>query len=303
MDDAKQQLAAVQQALSDPRLSLDTRTVAAFLALHPHRHSVGGLQAEFGLQRRVWTRVRGELQAAGYLTISGPKRQGEKWVWEIRGASPVDNSPETHICTKSTHEVISTFRACTKRTDIEVLTKPIEIIKNCPGGQAPVDNSAPKTVSTKKQLYLIQDQLKLSKGQLGAVLSHCKAQKCKLQDVYQSVGKYMDGIFGNQAVAYLKKCIQENPGRDWTWEARRDAEQSADQASKANANQAFERFMEKIRAGGSVSVRSQQTGEPLILKQRPEAPEFVFVLGSQSQFKGSLPVRMAFDQFISPGSE
>ncbi|OIQ93533.1 hypothetical protein GALL_244930 [mine drainage metagenome] len=302
MDDIKQ-LAAVQQALSDPRLSLDSRALAAWLVLHPHRHSVSSLQAEFGLQRRVWTRVRDELREAGYLTISGPKRQGEQWVWEIRGASPVDNSPGTHICTKSTDEVIRTFRACTKRADTEVLTKPIEITKNCPGGQARVDNSAQKTVSRKKRLFIIQGQLKLSKGQFGHILNLCKAKNCQLQDVYSAVCKYMDDIQGNQAVAYLKKCILENPGRDWTWEARRDAQDSAEQASSQSANQAFERFMNQIRGGESVPVRSRKTGEPLILKQRSEAPEFVVVLGLQGEFKASLPVRMAFDQLISPPAE
>ncbi|MHB0921662.1 MAG: hypothetical protein ACYC22_11950 [Thiomonas delicata] len=302
MDDIKQ-LAAVQQALSDPRLSLDSRALAAWLVLHPHRHSVSSLQAEFGLQRRVWTRVRDELMAAGYLTISGPKRQGEQWVWEIRGASPVDNCPAEHICTKSTDEVTCTFRACTKRTDIEVLTKPIEITKNCAAAQAPVDNSAQKTASRKKQIYLIQDQLKLSKGQLGHIMKICKKNNCQLQDVYNSVGKYMEGIFGNQAVAYFSKCVRENPGRDWTWEARRDAQDSAEQASSQSANQAFERFMDQIRSGESISVLSPKTGEPLNLKQRAEAPEFVVILGAQSQFKGSLPVRKAFETFISPPAE
>lgn len=298
-----QQLPQVQAALADARLSLDSRAVAAWLVLHPYRHSAASLQAEFGLQRRVWTRVRGELQAAGYLTISGPKRQGEQWVWEIRGASPVDNSPQEHICTKHTDEVTCTFRACTKRADTEVLINTEVLTKNCADAQAPVDNTTQKTVSRKKQIYLIQDQLKLSKGQLGHIMNLCKQKNCQLQDVYQSIGKYMEGIFGNQAVAYISKCISENHGRDWTWEARRDAEQSAEHASVQRENQAFGQFMEQIHAGGSVSVRSQQTGEPLILKQRAEAPEFVVVLGAQSEFKGSLPIRKAFEIFISPPAE
>jgi hypothetical protein len=298
-----QQLAAVQQALSDPRLSLDSRTVAAWLVLHSHRHSVGGLQAEFGLQRRVWTRVREELRQAGYLQISGPHRQGEQWVWEIRGASPVDNSQAEHICTKSTDEVTCTFRACTKRADTEVLINTEVLTKNCADAQAPVDNLPEKTASRKKQLFNIQNQLKLSKGQLGHILNLCKEKNCQLQDVYSAVCKYMGDIQGNQAVAYLKKCVLENPGRDWTWEARRDAQDSAEQASSQSSNQAFERFMDQIRGGESVPVRSRKTGEPLILRQRAEAPEFVVILGAQSQFKGSLPVRMAFDQLISPPAE
>ena len=113
----------------------------------------------------------------------------------------------------------------------------------------------------------------------------------------------MGYIQGNQAVAYLKKCILENPGRDWKWEARRDAEQSAEQASNLNANQAFERFMEEIRRGETISVLSPHTGEPLILRQRVEAPEFVNVLDAQHEVLGSLPVRRAFDQLISPPAE
>lgn len=303
MEDIDQRLAMAQSALADTRLSLDSRAVAAWLVLHPHRHSVASLQAEFGLRRRVWERVRGELQDTGYLQISGPRRQGEQWVWEIRGASPVDNSPPEHICTKRTDEVIGTFRACTKRAHTEVLINNEVLTKNCPGGQAPVDNSSQKTASRKKQIYLIQDQLKLSKGQLGHIMNLCKEKNCQLQDVYDSVGKYMGQIQGNQAVAYIKKCISENPGRDWTWEARRGAEQSAEQASERSANQAFERFMDKIQAGESVSVRSPTTGAPLSLMRRAEAPEFVVILGPDNLVKGSIPIRMAFDQFISPAAE
>jgi hypothetical protein len=301
--DLAEQLAAVQQALSDTRLSLDSRAVAAWLVLHPHRHSVAGLQAKFGLRRRVWARVRDELRETGYLLISGPGRQGEQWAWEIRGIAPVDNSPE-ETCTKCTDEVTCTKSTCTKRTDTEVLLNTEVLPKNCPGGQAPVDNSGQdKPASRKKQLFIIQDQLKLSKGQLGHIMKICKKNNFQLQDVYNSVGKYMEGIFGNQAVAYLSKCISENPGRDWTWEARRDAQDSAEQASRQSENRAFKRFMNQIRCGESVGVRSKKTGEPLILRERVEAPEFVVVLDLQGQFKGSLPARTAFETFVSPPAE
>jgi hypothetical protein len=303
-----QQLAQVQAALADSRLSLDSRAVAAWLVLHPWRHSAAALQAAFGLRRAVWTRVRDDLQAAGYLSISGPRRAGGHWEWDIRSTSrstsPVDNSPAEHICRKPADEVMCRSSACWEPADTEVLlTKPEVIHKNCAGAQAPVDNPDQERASRKKQLYLIQAQLQWTKGQLGHIINFCKEKNCQLQDVFDSVGKYMEGVSGNRAVAYLKKCILENPGRDWTWEARRDAAREAFVESVQREDRAFEQFTRQICSNAAVAVQSPKTGERLTLRQRAEAPEFVNVLDAQHEVLGSLPVRMAFDQFISPGSE
>jgi len=299
----EQQLAAVQQALSDSRLSVDSRTIAAWLVLHPHRHSVSSLQAEFGLGRRVWQRVRAELQEAGYLLMSGPTRQGGRWVWEIKGAVPVDNSQADHMCTKRADEVICTNRACAERTDREVLINTEVLTKNCPGGQAPVDNSQEKPASRKKQIFKIQDALKLSKSQLGHILKICKENNCELQDVYSAVGKYISDLQGNQAVAYLKKCIFENPGRDWTYEPKRAAQKEQEAMRAELENRAFERFLRELQRGEGCTVRSTRTGDPLVLKLRPEAPDFLIAMSEDGQIKGSMPVRMAFETFISPGAE
>jgi len=185
----------------------------------------------------------------------------------------------------------------------EVPPKPIEAKeRSAPAAQDPVDNQVdqqPRQLSPGRALHTIASETGMTKGQLGAVLSHCKAQKCKLQDVYSAVGSYLHALQlrGGRAFLYLQSCVVQNPGRDWSWEARRDAEQSAEQASKSNATQAFERFMGKILGGELIPVRSPKTGEPLFLEQRIEAPEFVVVLGAERQFKGSLPVRMAFETF------
>ena len=113
----------------------------------------------------------------------------------------------------------------------------------------------------------------------------------------------MGDILGNQAVAYLKKCINENPGRDWTWEARRDAAREVFDESVQREGSAFEQFMRQICSNAAVAVQSPKTGECLTLRQRAEAPEFVNVLNAQHEVLGSLPARKAFETFISPAAE
>ncbi len=282
---------------------MDSRAIAAWLCLHPHRHSVGGLQAEFGLRRTVWQRVRSELQAAGYIQISGPRRAAGHWDWDIRATVPVDNSGGEHMCRKPADEVMCRSSTCRKPADTEVLPKPEVLHENCPRGQAPVDNSNQGQASRKKKLFIIQNYLQLSKSQLGHILTICKANNCQLQDVYRSVDKYMDRLTGNQAVAYLKKCILENPGRDWTWEIKKEERERFEKAQAQKQQMDFENFTEKLAQGEEINVRSKQTGEALKLKHRTEAKDFVFVLGQDGQVKGSIPSRMAFYQFISPHAE
>jgi len=40
-----------------------------------------------------------------------------------------------------------------------------------------------------------------------------------------------------------------------------------------------------------------------VLKLRPEAPDFLIAMSEDGQIKGSMPVRMAFETFISPPAE
>ncbi len=166
-----------------------------------------------------------------------------------------------------------------------------------------MDNAQQDQVSKKKQIFVIQNALRLSKSQLGHILSICKANHCELQDVYQSVGKYMGELTGNQAVAYLKKCILENPGRDWTWEIKKEERERFEKAQAQKQKLDFENFNSKLARGEEITVLSKQTGEQLQLKHRTEAKDFVYVLGQDGQIKGSMPLRMAFDRFISPASE
>lgn len=257
-----------------------------------------------GVSERSMARHLHALRAAGFLeqtTLSFTSRGDAYSVSRWAGGVLIDWF-KIKTMTSQNNDLFDT--PLPNLADIsEVPPKTLEAEeRSAPTAPAPVDNQdkpLKKPVSPGRELHTIANETGMSKGQLGVVLSLCKAQKCKLQDVYGAVGGYLHALQlqGGRAFMYLQSCLVQNPGRDWTWEARRDAEQSAEQASERNANQAFERFMGKIRGGETVPVRSPQTGEPLILKQRAEAPEFVVILGSQSQFKGSLPVRKAFETF------
>ena len=181
-------------------------------------------------------------------------------------------------------------------------TKEVHFVEAIPAApEAPAQNLS----THQEELQAVAQHAALEPTQLLALLGACSEAGCRAQDLHRVCARHLDRhqLRGRGALSYLLAALRRSPGRDWTWEARRDAEQSAEQASERSANQAFERFMGKIRGGETVPVRSPQTGEPLILKQRAEAPEFVVILGSQGEFKASLPIRMAFDQLISPPAE
>ncbi len=169
----------------------------------------------------------------------------------------------------------------------------------------PVDNHKPKpqvvtpSVSPGRELHAIASATGMTKGQLGHVLTLCKAQECRLQDVYRAVGRYLHKLQlqGGRAFMYLKSCIESNPGRDWTWEARRDAQKRKEDALVDQERQAFSRFMEKIQRGEPLQVKSVRTGETLTLRQRDEAPEFLLVLGEHGQIMGTMPARRAFETY------
>lgn len=262
-----------------------------------------GKQAH-GVSERSMARHLHALRAAGFLeqtTLSFTSRGDAYSVSRWAGRAMVDWFKVKTITSKNND--LFTPPLPNLATISEVPPKPLEAEeRSAPVAQAPVDNpDKPETkpVSPGRALHTIANETGMTKGQLGVVLRLCKTQNCMLQDVYGAVGSYLHALQlrGGRAFMYLQSCLVQNPGRDWTWEARRDAQKSAELASHQSENQAFERFMNQIRGGESVPVRSRKTGEPLILRQRAEAPEFVVILGAQSQFKGSLPVRKAFETF------
>lgn len=72
--------------LEDDRLALDTRAVAAWLAVRPDgwQISVAHMQRALDLKKDRWWRVAGELEQAGYLRRSkAPTGPRGAWVWTI----------------------------------------------------------------------------------------------------------------------------------------------------------------------------------------------------------------------------
>ncbi len=122
----------------------------------------------------------------------------------------------------------------------------------------PVDNSESKgkTQPEGKELDSIRESLDLNKAQLGALLNSCKAAGCSLQDVHASVRTHLDkqALQGAKAFAYLKACISENPGRDWTHKARRDAELEAQAATTRAEDQALASAIQRLANAGSGGV-------------------------------------------------
>jgi len=188
----------------------------------------------------------------------------------------------------------------------EVPPKPIEAEeRSAPAAPAPVDNQESQQSklaerpSPGRELHMIACETGMSKGQLGAVLTLCKAQQCKLQDVYETVGSYLHtlSLRGGRAFMYLKSCLEQNPGRDWTWRRRHDAQKEQEAMRAERENRAFERFLGKLQRGEGCTVRSTRTGDPLVLRLRAEAPDFLIAMSEDGQIKGSMPVRMAFETF------
>lgn len=85
--------------LEDPRLSLDSRAVAAWLAIKPAgwQISVTNLRSRLApdgkkmLGKDLWQRIALELQTAGYLDRRKIKGDGGQWVWHVT-FNPVPSS-------------------------------------------------------------------------------------------------------------------------------------------------------------------------------------------------------------------
>ncbi|NNM65470.1 MAG: hypothetical protein HKL99_12815 [Burkholderiales bacterium] len=164
----------------------------------------------------------------------------------------------------------------------------------------PVDKSKEKETradTAGAELRLIADELGLSKPQLGKVLIACKERGCQLQDLHTSVRDAVlaHGLRADKAVAYLLACMTENPGRDWTAKARREAQESelqAEQAAEAGQVAAARARLEAAGAGG-VSVSSPRSGRAVTLRPDPHGWDsgLVEVLDPQGHRIGSAPLR------------
>ncbi len=86
---------AVPEALiEDSRLSLDTRAVAAWLAIKAHgwQISVKYLRQQMELGEERWLRIAREMEEAGYFSRLKQQGEGGQWEWRIT-FSPVSTIP------------------------------------------------------------------------------------------------------------------------------------------------------------------------------------------------------------------
>jgi hypothetical protein len=117
----------------------------------------------------------------------------------------------------------------------------------------------------------------MTKGQLGKLASTCKSQHCRLQDAHRALAPHIEakGLQGQQAFLYFKKCLLQNPGRDWTYEARRDAERQAQAAEATQADVARQRFLDRLEKAGSAGLPVSNAGR--IFNAPPEENPEVFL--------------------------
>ena len=127
----------------------------------------------------------------------------------------------------------------------------------------PVDNPEPQGHGNQgDELEAIRADLGISSGQLGKLAGICKDQNCRLQDVYRAVGPHAQGkgLQGQEAFLYFKKSLLQNPGRDWTYEARRDAARKAQAGEATQADVARQRFLDLLAKAGSAGLPASNGG-------------------------------------------
>jgi hypothetical protein len=155
-----------------------------------------------------------------------------------------------------------------------------------------------------RELREIAQRAGLSKGQLGKILVQCRTDACRLQDVYRAAGGYLEklGLTGGRAMQYLIKCLAENPGRDWTWEARRGAQEAARAAEAAAEDHAHRAAVDRLLEAGSsgVLIESPRTGLPVILVATGQA-ELVEVFDAQRRYLGVNQIRSWIESLNANG--
>lgn len=148
----------------------------------------------------------------------------------------------------------------------------------------PVDNQDPEPQGTPaggiEEIREAREALGLSPGQLGKLANLCKSNNCRLQDVHRALAPHIraKALRGQQAFLYVKKCLLQNPGRDWTFEARRDAEREAqsEQAEQATqAELARQKFADRLAQAAAAGIAVSNGGR--IFCAPPEENPTVFL--------------------------
>lgn len=291
---AGQQWGAVPcSLLEDDRMALDSRAVAAWLATRPPgwQISIRHLQQALGLGHERWLRIAREMEAAGYFSRSkyqgGP---GGTWVWEIKFCPiPSNSNPVVGLPDHGLPGV--------GQPDNKTLGEEQKKERTGRGARTHVDKSKENEAAPGDELRQIAGDLGLTKGQLGTVLRACKAQGVRLQDLYSTLCNSLqkNELRGGNAVSYFLACLAENPERDWTSKARREAQESelqAEQAAAAGQVAAARARLEAAGAGG-VSVSSPRSGRAVTLRPDPHGWDsgLVEVLDPQGHRIGSAPLR------------
>lgn len=274
--------------LEDSRLGLDTRAIAAWLTTRPAGWQVivSHLQRHHGLGEERWRRIAKELELAGYLTrrrsprgssMKNGRNYSGTWVWEVI-FSPIPAEDEPSIPGSPGHGSPGRGKPG-DRSKKDSSKKDSKTPRTGPTAE-PVDNPDQEThehITMGDELEEIGDALGLAKGQLGKLAGICMGQNCKLQDAHRSLAPHIKskGLQGQQAFLYFKKCLLQNPGRDWTWEARRNVELEAQAEQATQADKARQRFIDRLAQAGDEGIAVRNGGR--IFQAPPEENPEVFL--------------------------
>ncbi|OZB47068.1 MAG: hypothetical protein B7X42_07525 [Thiomonas sp. 14-66-4] len=144
----------------------------------------------------------------------------------------------------------------------------------------------------------------MTKGQLGVLLNACKAAGCRLQDLHEGVRGHLEkhGLQGAAALAYMKACVSENPGRDWTYQRRRTAELEAREATSRAEDKALTNALQRLaKAGKSGLVVTLRNGTcRLVLASEGMAEVLDSATGKS---KGVAPLRQLLAQLPELGRD
>ncbi len=168
----------------------------------------------------------------------------------------------------------------------------------------PVDNPdqadpEPQEHDNQGELEAIREALGLSSGQLGKLTNICNSHNCRMQDVHRALGPHIKAkcLQGQQAFLYFQRCLLQNPGRDWIWEARRDAQRQAQAEQATEADAARQRFIDRLAQagnaglgvgnGGRIFMAPPEQNPTVLLKYRKS--DGTIVLSRITDFLNSFP--------------